>query len=57
MIENPGDYVDAFIDAGADYLTIHVEAYNPSSQGFTKNKKQGSESRRFIKSAYTTFIN
>lgn len=26
MIENPGDYVDAFIDAGADYLTIHVEA-------------------------------
>ena len=26
MIENPGDYVDAFIDAGADYLTVHVEA-------------------------------
>ncbi|NOR86850.1 MAG: ribulose-phosphate 3-epimerase [Bacteroidales bacterium] len=26
MIENPGNYVDDFIDAGADYLTIHVEA-------------------------------
>ncbi len=26
MIENPGDYVDAFVDAGADYVTIHVEA-------------------------------
>jgi len=26
MIENPGDYTDAFIDAGADYLTVHVEA-------------------------------
>ncbi len=26
MIENPGQYVDAFIKAGADYLTIHVEA-------------------------------
>jgi len=26
MIENPGDYVDDFIDAGADYLTIHAEA-------------------------------
>jgi len=26
MIENPGDYVDAFCDAGADYLTVHVEA-------------------------------
>jgi len=26
MIENPGDYVAAFCDAGADYLTVHVEA-------------------------------
>jgi len=26
MIENPGDYVDQFIDAGADYLTIHLES-------------------------------
>lgn len=26
MIETPGEMVDAFIDAGADYLTIHVEA-------------------------------
>ena len=26
MIENPGDYIAAFCDAGADYLTVHVEA-------------------------------
>ena len=26
MIENPGNYVDAFIDAGADYVVVHVEA-------------------------------
>jgi len=26
MIENPGDYVDDFIKAGADYLTVHIEA-------------------------------
>jgi len=26
MIENPGQYIDAFCDAGADYLTVHVEA-------------------------------
>ncbi len=26
MIENPADYVDAFVDAGADYLTVHLEA-------------------------------
>jgi ribulose-phosphate 3-epimerase len=26
MIEDPDRYLDAFIDAGADYLTVHVEA-------------------------------
>lgn len=26
MIENPGFYVDDFVKAGADYLTVHVEA-------------------------------
>ncbi|MGD6958719.1 ribulose-phosphate 3-epimerase [Rossellomorea aquimaris] len=26
MIENPGQYIEAFADAGADYLTVHVEA-------------------------------
>ena len=29
MIDNPIDYVDAFVDAGADVLTVHVEAKNP----------------------------
>jgi ribulose-phosphate 3-epimerase len=26
MIENPEKYINSFIDAGADYLTVHVEA-------------------------------
>ncbi len=26
MIEEPGRYVDAFVDAGADVVTVHVEA-------------------------------
>lgn len=26
MIENPGNYLEAFIKAGADYLTVHQEA-------------------------------
>lgn len=26
MIENPGDYVDSFIDAGADIISVHVES-------------------------------
>jgi ribulose-phosphate 3-epimerase len=25
MIENPSQYIDAFADAGADYITVHVE--------------------------------
>ncbi|MGF3102516.1 ribulose-phosphate 3-epimerase [Rossellomorea sp. DUT-2] len=26
MIENPGQYIEAFADSGADYITVHVEA-------------------------------
>jgi ribulose-phosphate 3-epimerase len=26
MIENPSQYIEAFADAGADYITVHVEA-------------------------------
>lgn len=26
MIENPQNYIDAFADAGADYITVHYEA-------------------------------
>lgn len=26
MIENPNDYIDAFADAGADIISVHVEA-------------------------------
>ena len=31
MIENPENYVDNFIDAGADIITVHVETmtYTP----------------------------
>lgn len=28
MISNPSQYVSAFVDAGADYLTVHAEATN-----------------------------
>ncbi|QHE61251.1 ribulose-phosphate 3-epimerase [Rossellomorea vietnamensis] len=26
MIENPSQYIEEFVDAGADYITVHVEA-------------------------------
>jgi len=41
MIENPGDYVDDFIDAGADYLTIHVEATKHLHRVIQKIKARG----------------
>ena len=41
MIENPGDYIDAFIDAGADYLTIHAEATPHLHRVLQKIKSRG----------------
>ena len=41
MIENPGDYVDAFADAGADYLTVHVEATSHLHRVIQKIKSRG----------------
>ncbi len=41
MIENPGDYIDAFIDAGADYLTVHVEATPHVHRVLQKIKARG----------------
>jgi len=41
MIDNPGDYVDAFIDAGADYLTVHVEATPHLHRVLQKIKSRG----------------
>ncbi len=33
MIENPWDYIDAFIDAGADSVGLHVECYGTRRAG------------------------
>jgi ribulose-phosphate 3-epimerase len=33
MIENPWDYIDAFIDAGADSVGLHVECYGARRLG------------------------
>jgi ribulose-phosphate 3-epimerase len=33
MIENPGDYIDAFIEAGADSIGLHVECYGARRAG------------------------
>ncbi len=41
MIENPGDYVDEFIDAGADYLTIHMESTPHVHRVLQKIKARG----------------
>jgi ribulose-phosphate 3-epimerase len=41
MIENPGSYVDDFIKAGADYLTVHVEAAPHLHRVLQQIKAQG----------------
>ncbi|HEY4537168.1 MAG TPA: ribulose-phosphate 3-epimerase [Erysipelothrix sp.] len=33
MIVNPENYVDAFIEAGADQITFHVESFSDAEQG------------------------
>ena len=33
MIENPQNYVDDFIEAGADQITFHVESFESAEQG------------------------
>lgn len=30
MIEHPGRFVDGFVEAGADHLTVHIEATGPA---------------------------
>lgn len=35
MIENPGKYIKAFIDAGADAVTLHAEACDNIGQAYT----------------------
>lgn len=41
MIEEPGRYVDEFIDAGADVLTIHVEACTHLDRVLTQIREGG----------------
>ena len=44
MIENPERYVESFISAGADYITIHVETLKENGQKiFEKIREKGSK--------------
>lgn len=36
MIENPRDYIDAFIDAGADVIMLQAECYGPAGSRLQK---------------------
>ena len=40
MIKNPEDYIDKFIEAGADILTIHVEACKENTVNILKEIKE-----------------
>ncbi|MBM7715625.1 ribulose-phosphate 3-epimerase [Bacillus thermophilus] len=44
MIENPDQYIEAFAKAGADYMTVHVEASPHLHRTLDEIKKQGIKS-------------
>ncbi len=41
MIENPDQYIDAFIEAGADIVTVHVEAATHLQRTLSTIRKKG----------------
>lgn len=41
MIENPDDYIDSFIDAGADIITVHAECAYHLNRTIQKIKQMG----------------
>jgi len=41
MIENPDQYIDAFVEAGADILTVHVEAATHLQRTLSTIRKKG----------------
>lgn len=41
MISDPGVYIDAFADAGADWITVHVEACNHLHRVIAQIKQRG----------------
>ncbi len=41
MIENPDRYIDAFIEAGADLITVHVEACRHLHRTLTRIREKG----------------
>jgi len=43
MIEQPERYVDAFCDAGADYVTVHVEACIPLHRTIEQIRSRGKQ--------------
>jgi len=50
MIKNPERYIESFAQAGADIITVHVEATNHLHRTIDMIKKVRPRSRRFIKS-------
>lgn len=41
MIENPDDYIDSFIDAGADIISVHTECVYHLNRTIQKIKQRG----------------
>jgi ribulose-phosphate 3-epimerase len=48
MLQNPGDYVDAFVDAGADSISVHVEGNTHLHRVIGRIKERGKEKERDV---------
>ena len=53
MIEEPGRYAEDFKKAGADILSVHIEACPHLHRNIQQIKGTGYESRRGHQSAYS----
>ena len=56
MIENPDQYIEDFAKAGADYITVHVEACRHLHRTIHLDQIFGSESGCRIKPSYSSSI-
>lgn len=56
MINNPGNYIDAFVDAGADIITIHYEADKHIDRTIEYIKSKGIKAGISLNPGTPTFV-
>ncbi len=55
MVREPGRYIDAMKEAGADIISVHVEACTHLDRTVNQIKEAGMKSRSRVESGHTDF--